>query len=115
MRCRRLTCLLRSARTKSDVLHALLQQKSRLGEHLAWAKLVMEDFAVLTAALPTKWSGLPCPKEDMSPYGRLAHDFPHEWTTFVNLFDSVEDDVRSNGERAPRKVGLTSHACELCG
>eukprot|EP00973_Karenia_brevis_P085458 11858201-Karenia_brevis.AAC.1 len=51
----------------------------------------------------------------MSPYWRLAPDFPHEWKTLVNLVDSVEDDVRSNGTSSPRNVGLTSHACELCG
>eukprot|EP00973_Karenia_brevis_P086678 12018750-Karenia_brevis.AAC.1 len=113
MRRCRLIYFSRLARTKFDALHAILQQRGRVGQHLPWVALIINDLAVLKFSLPHKFELLPSPSEQLAPYWCLARDYPQEWKALVKQLVSVEDDVQEQAS-PPLKLALGQHSCNVC-
>ena len=92
MRCQRLSYLSRLAAVDFDALHAVLQQKGRLGEKLPWVNMIIDDLCALKTALPHKFDELPSPTEAMAPYWNIAREFPHEWKMLVREFRDLAEE-----------------------
>ena len=112
IRRRRLIYLSRMLRSDVVSLQALLQCRDKNDALLPWATIVIQDFSVLTKALPRIFQEMSDPDISPDTLCRIARDQPREWKNIVGRYVQFYDDIHSS--QAENVGTSTGHTCDRC-
>ena len=99
VRRRRLQYVSRMLRSEFKLLKALLLSKDTAGMKLPWVRMLLNDIAVMKAALGTKLANMPDPMDEPAAWCDLACNYPNGWRQLVHTYHDIRTDAVRVGVR----------------